>query len=221
MKGTLGYDPETKDYGPASVAIRAVIHAYANIDWFEPWGDLDAAHHAFELHQRLAHGRHPDLFPAAVRIEHLEGTWVEFGEYCSTVRTPDRGWDWRLGPLKQLSGAHARAHRWRIEDQPARMPPEPGDLFLRVGATNVWWDAAAHVKFDREHAAWYASYARGDLYETIQWWLADPGALDNPFMQLIRCYQAGVYPFSLSQDHVVLFAFRAAPAKLPTARVVR
>jgi hypothetical protein len=220
MKGTLGYDPETKDYGPASVAIRALIHLYAHIDWFEPWGDLHAAQHELERHQRLARAHLPELFPE-LQVQLVEGTWVEFGEYCATVRNPDRRWDWRMGPLKQLSAAHARAHGWRLEDQPARMPPEPGDLFLRVGTTTVWWDAAAHLELDREQASWYASYARGDLYDAIQWWLADPGALDNPFLPLIRCYQAGVYPFSLSQDHVVLFAFRAAPAKLPTARVVR
>jgi hypothetical protein len=226
MKGTLTFDPEDQDYGPASPHIRAVIRAFADIDWFEPWGDVHAAQVAFEEHQQLAHAHQPELFPAAPRIAHLEGTWVEFGECCTVVRNSDLKWDWRMTALKQLSYRHARDHGWRLADQPAPAVPRPGELFMRIGGGTIWnyftppmptTSAGKH----EEPASFYTAYARNDLYDAIQWWLARPTAIDNPFVPLIRCYQLGVYPFSLAKDHVVLFAFRAAAAKLPTARLVR
>jgi hypothetical protein len=224
MKGPLSFDPEAHDYGPASPQIRGAMRAFADIDWFEPWGDVHAGTAALEHHQRLAHHHQPELFPAALRIESVEGTWVEFAEYCTTVRNPDHGWDWRMTALKTLSYRHALAHGWQLKDQLAPTIPSPGDLFMRIGATTMWTYAASPVPFRGNHAEpafFYTAYARNDLYDAIQWWLAEPTAIDNPFVPLIRCYQLGVYPFSLAKDHVVLFAFRAAAAKLPTARLVR
>lgn len=207
MKGTLDFDPDARDYGPASPQIRAVIREYADVDWFEPGGDLDAAARAFHEHETLAQ------FPHAA-LELVTGTRDDFANLCATVRNPDLKWQWRMTVLKQLAHEHTQAHGWRLEDH------QPGGVFIRVGDHTLWsvsWPKI-HLDFDGN---WYRSFANGDSVDAIQWWLAEPTATTNPFVPLLRCYSLGAYPFSLSRDKVVLFAFKFTGQRLPTARLVR
>lgn len=205
MRGTLDFDPDAKDYGPASSQIRAVIREYADVDWFEPGGDLEGAAPFFRQHETLAG------VPRAA-LELVFGTRDDFSNLCATVRGNTR-WQWRF-VLKALSKRHSTAHGWQLADQPT------GDLFVRIGDTSVWRLPAPMVQLDFD-GSWYRSFANGDQLDAIQWWLAEPTATTNPFVPLVRCYSLGVYPFSLSRDKVVLFAFRFTGKRLPTARVVR
>jgi len=205
VRGTLDFDPDAKDYGPASRHIRAVIREYADVDWFEPGGDLPRAAEMFREHETLAGVPHATLQP-------LEGTRDDFADLCATARGNTR-WQWRF-VLKAFSHRHSTAHGWRRDDQPT------GDLFVRVGETAMWRLAVPTIELDFD-SNWYRSFANADQLDAIQWWLAEPTATDNPFVPLVRCYRLGVYPFSLSRDKVVLFAFRFTGARLPAARLVR
>ena len=208
MKSRLGFDPDRCEYGPATAQIRAARREWGEIDGCEPFGDLAAGEASFRDHQRIAHVHQPERFPLDVQVEPVVGDWDDFARLSAAVRNPDARWDWRMTTLKRLSTEHAAQHGWRLDDQPARMPPEPGDLFLRVGNCNVWylyvWDVASPTS---ELGAWYWNFARADLIDAIQWWLAAPAAQDNPFVPLVDCYRSGVYPFSVSRDRAVLFAF--------------
>jgi hypothetical protein len=54
-----------------------------------------------------------------------------------------------------------------------------------------------------------------DAIAAVEWQLAecDDRLERNPFVPLIRCYQAGFYPFSLGPHEIVLFGC-GAPASL-------
>jgi len=206
VRGTLDFDPEAKDYGPASPQIRQVIRDYADVDWFEPGGDLDGAARAFREHESVAGIPHAE--PALT-----EGTRDDFANLCAMVRGNPK-WDWRMTVLKQLSHQHTRAHGWRLDNQ------APNNLFIRFGNTMLWSFSGPRLELDFD-GHWYRGYASADMLDAIQWWLAEPTATANPFVPLVRCYRLGVYPFSLSRDKVVLFAFRYTGQRLPTARLVR
>lgn len=205
MRGTLDFDPETRDYGPASREIRAVIREYADVDWFEPGGDLEGAARAFREHETLAGVPHAAL-------DLVFGTRDDFSDLCATVRG-NPTWQWRF-QLKALLQRHSKAHGWRIDDQPT------GHLFARIGAGVVWRLPTPTLQLDYD-GNWYRGYANGDPLDAIQWWLAEPTATGNPYVPLIRCYRLGVYPFSLSRTKAVLFAFKFTGKQLPVARLLR
>ena len=205
MRGTLDFDPDAKDYGPASPQIRAVIREYAEVDWFEPGGDLPRAADAFRDHETLAGFPHADL-------QLTDGTRDDFLDLCAIVRS-NLSWDWKMSVLKPLVDEHCKARGWRVEDQ------QPGDLFLRLGDSMFW--TFPLPKLELTFGNWFHGYANADMLDAIQWWLAEPSATANPFVPLVRCYRLGVYPFSLSREKVVLFAFKYTGQRLPTARLVR
>lgn len=95
--------------------------------------------------------------------------------------------------------------------------PRPGDLFARVG-DHVIWAVTVGPRLnlkdtlpprDAEAASFYLSYANMDAMECIEWQLSEKSneLQANPFLPLLHCYGEGFYPFSLSPNDVVLFAF--------------
>jgi hypothetical protein len=88
-------------------------------------------------------------------------------------------------------------------------------MWQGLGTTVVWPELG-------ESGTFYRSFAHADALDCIQWQFAERSdRLDaNPFWPLIRCYRAGLYPFSTGRDSVVLFRFGTDEARLPRAWVV-
>jgi hypothetical protein len=230
MKAPLGFDPREHDYGPATASVRRILLEWEAVDWFEPSDASDElAITLFREHNELSHAFAPELFDDHVDVRVERGLAREFAVWCKRVRAG--GWDWKFGILKRLSSKQARARGWTLEQEAQRSPKNafrPGDLIVR-------WDDA----LGREHAIWtpfgtsltspelgesgtfYRSFAQADALDCIQWQLAERNdELDaNPFWPLIRCYRAGLYPFSTGSQSVVLFRFAADETRLPRAIV--
>jgi len=227
VRGTLGFDPRERDYGPATAAIRTLFLEWAEIDWFAPSHVSEAeARRLFHEHNELARAYAPDLFAEHVEVRCVSGGWSELTELCTSVRGSS-SWDWKFSILKNLSRRHMDARGWRLEDQAANRtnePPRPGDLFFRyvdsAGDAHVMWgfggtqldELRALPEPIRESAGFYFSYAQGDLLDCIQWQLAEQSDdfAGNPFRPLLRCYQAGYYPFSHDRATVTVFRFPAS-----------
>ncbi len=223
MKGTYEIDPAAHDFGPATAAIRKIFAECANVDWFaktQTGGGLyrttppEEAERLFAEHVARAHAFDPEHFPESVETRLVVGGWSEFAELSARVRNPS-GWDWKYSALKMLSRAHSKARGWSLLAQ------ETGVLFLRFGdqADQVVWkmptpklDFATFVPPAQvEAAVWYWSYANMDVLECVEWQLAEGSSeVDgNPFLPLLGCIAAGLYPFAISAKEFVLFGFRA------------
>jgi hypothetical protein len=227
VKAQLAFDPADYEYGPATAAIRSILLEWTQIDWFEAAAEPDERGAGlFREHQRLAHAQRPDLFPEIVDLRIVSGDRTEFAEWCTRVRSPAAGWDWKMTVLKDLSCDHSRACEWTPELQMRGRPagePRPGDLFVKLAEDQVLWNHflpelpglrwGSQDAFS-DGAAFYRSYAHGDALQCMQWQLAEgsPELAANPFLPLLRCYRAGAYPFSLGRESVVLFRFRGAAA---------
>lgn len=150
-------------------------------------------------------------------------------------------WDWKCSVLKKLSSEHAKARGWRIEAQANLSPkedPRPGDLLIRRehpdGKHLVFWNNfyPNFPKFEEldtllqgkasESAHFYIGYAYGDVLDCITWQLAEGhnDLAENPFVPLVHCYAAGLYPFSLDRATVVMFRFAANEVTLPRATLL-
>jgi hypothetical protein len=225
VRGSFDLDPAQCEYGAATPAVRRILSEWVAVDWFEPPGDDGAAARAtrlFEEHNARARACSPELFPAHLEMRLVGGDWAAFAALCGRVRAPAASWDWKFGALKRLSSDHSKRHGLRLCDL-ARVnvesggQPGPGDLFFCIGdlvirnAIGPRLDLG--VALSPEHvevAQWYMSYAQMDVLEAIEWQLAENSdRLDgNPFAPLIRCYDAGFYPFSLGSAEVALFALQ-------------
>lgn len=221
MKRRLDFDPEERNYGPASASVRNILRAWAEVSWFDGQRNpLRAAMRFAEHHARARlHLPGPDAFLPTFEARLARGGWEKFSELCAQVR---RGgaWDWKYGPLKKLSLQHSRAAGWSPEEilPPATeppSPPRPGDLFFRVGDSVVWTglglklETEAPLRQDQlELANWYIGYADMDALFAIEWQLAERSndTSTNPFLPLLDCYAAGVLPFGLGPEEFVLFA---------------
>jgi hypothetical protein len=225
MKGHLGFDPATRDYGPASDGVRRILTEWADVDWFVPPGHGDASELAarlFDLHHTRARGHAPAKFAADLETAIVLGNWSEFMQLCARVRT-QQGWDWKYSALKPLSCAHSKARGWSPRDhaelyQHRLDSVHPGDLFVRIGDGVIWTGLGPKVAVESaltgqvaELARWYLGYADMDVIECLEWQLAEANddLAGNPFHPLLRCYAVGFYPFSLAFDRVVLFGFEA------------
>jgi hypothetical protein len=219
MKGHLEFDPQSCDYGPATLAVRQILTEWAAIDWFAAENDAAPATAFFRDHHEKARAVMPDAFSERLRIACVNGTWTGFNVLCTIVRGPNRAWDWKFSALKKLSYRHSRERGWSLKDHArevtAESPPKPSDLFFRIGEAAIWNGIGPKIAFhdlsreDAEIASWYQSYAAMDLVECLEWQLAEGNDLldENPFLPLLRCYGAGRYPFGLAADEVVLFGF--------------
>ncbi|MDX2090709.1 MAG: hypothetical protein SFX73_22820 [Kofleriaceae bacterium] len=232
MKVVLPFDPGDYDYGPATEAIRSILTTWVAIDWLGPSAVNDeTATELFLAHQRLAHAHDPDRFPLELDVSNITGEHAEFIALCERVR--GGSWDWKYSVLKQLSHEHARARGWKAEDE-ARVishdaPPKPGELFFLVGEPKqlIWQmvlprPGSGFLPKDlTTEASFYIDYAANDGLDAMKWQLAERSSdlRANPFLALLHCYQAGVYPFSLDRTKVALFRFGAAP--LPRAQLLR
>lgn len=220
MKGRFDFDPQSCDYGAATLAVRQILTEWANIDWFAPAGDDAIATTLFHEHNAKAQNVMPDVFPKHLHIRSAKGSWKEFRALCTQVRVANDTWDWKYSALKKLSRLHSQERGWSLEAH-ARVvtvesPPEPSDLFFRIGKVALWQAIGPKIAFndllspeDADLAAWYHSYATLDLMEGLEWQLAEGSnhLEGNAFVPLLRCYAAGRYPFGLSPDEVVLFGF--------------
>ncbi|MEO8706044.1 MAG: hypothetical protein ABI867_38800 [Kofleriaceae bacterium] len=213
MRIPLAFDPADYDYGPATREVRTILLQWPAIEWFVP--AVVAPHYArttLARHQQLAHAHDADRFPLDLSVEVVAGGWPEFEALCIRVRALT-AWDWKLGALKDLVGQHSRAHGWSIRDAVGAPPSgRPGDLFFNVGNTAIWNDLIPTPPDLAWPARFYISYARGDVYECIEWQLAQPGSpLEaNPILPLLQLYADGCYPFSFSSQSLTLFRFRAS-----------
>jgi hypothetical protein len=217
MKATYTFDPYAKDYGPATSAIRRVFEEWADVDWFVP-SDADAADRGrmlFTDHHALACHHASDLFAHDLDLTCCRGGWNLFVAICKRVRESP-GWDWKFAGLKSLGTRHAKARGWSRDEHPAcGWPPEPGDLFARIGQMTICLlgfpkrDFAALEPEQAEWASWYVSFADMELLESIEWQLAEASSelTGNPFVPLLHCYAAGTYPFSLGKNQMLLFSF--------------
>lgn len=236
VKGTLSFDPNDYDYGPATSAIRTLMVEWAEIDWFVPSGATDdEITRLFSAHNVLAHRYAPELFPEHVTIRCVPGGWSEFAAWCKRVREQTR-WDWRFSILKKLSNDHAKACGWSLNAHATHVPkgqPKPGDLFFRFDDANgkpslIWNNVFQHSSAlqaishapAKESAQFYFGHAEIDAFNCVQWQLAENhgDVTANPFVPLAHCYRAGAYPFSLDRDTVVLFRF--ASDDLPRATLL-
>lgn len=238
MKGTLAFDPNEYDYGPATSAIRTLITDWAEIDWFVPSSATD--HEVISLfseHNALAHRYAPEMFPDRVTMRCVPGGWSEFIAWCKRVREQTR-WDWRFSILKKLSNDHAKACGWSLDAHASQVPkgqPKPGDLFFRFddanGKASVIWNnlfpagsALQVISHEpaKESAQFYFGHAQVDAFNCVQWQLAENhgDVTANPFVPLAGCYRAGAYPFSLDRDTVVLFRFTSDERLLPKATLL-
>jgi hypothetical protein len=220
MKGRFDFDPQSCDYGAATLAVRQILNEWANIDWFATYNDVALATSSFREHHAKARAMMPDGFPEHLRIECANGNWRDFHAFCTRVRAPGADWDWKFSALKELSHRHSQERGWSLEDHArevtAESPPKPSDLFVRIGDVGIWYGIGPKIAFhdflSRENAdiaSWYHSYALMDLIKCLEWQLAEGSDLldGNPFMPLLRCYGAGRYPFVLAPDEAVLFGF--------------
>ena len=224
MRGAFEFEPAQCEYGAATASIRQIFSEWASIDWFVPPRDHAAealTTQLLEQHNVRARTHQPEVFPAGIEKQSVRGGWGEFAVLCDRVRT--QPWDWKFSALKKLSSSHSKARGWTLQEQATRCVsletgtrPRPGDMFVRIGEHVMWTELnprlalEAHLPRDHvEPARWYLSYANMDILECIEWQLAeDSDDLEgNPFVPLMRCYAAGVYPFSLGPTTFVLFAF--------------
>lgn len=234
MRGSLQVDLARVEHGPSTPALRAILLAWSEIDWLEPSGVTDEELvRTFQEHSRLAHAHVPALFPSAITPRVILGGWTEFAAWCKRVQTP-RPWDWRFGPLKQLSRVHTEARGWSVDTEaaPGAVWPNPRSLFVRVpgtggSATALWNVPCRGPSLDglapaaQACARFFLDHTWADLFHALEWQLAERHAdtTTNPFSALLRCYRAGGLPFSLGRDAVVLFRFAADAAALPRAIV--
>lgn len=227
MKGTFGFDPDRCDLRGATESVRRILNEWVEVDWFvsKPAEIADErAVRRFEKHQERARLHEPDLFSSQVVIRIERGGWRDFAKLCARVRE-NRGWDWKEGALKPLSARHSKRFNVRLQDL-ARVNLEDGetpdarDLFFCLGNSVIWQSLAP--KFEpvvpwpldvASEAIWYLSYAQMDVIAAVEWQVAEcDERLDrNPFVPLIRCYDAGFYPFSLGPRDLVLFGWAALP----------
>lgn len=234
MKGLLKFDPDDYDYGVASMAIRALLKEWADVDWFVPGANEAArvrAMRLFEEHHVAAHHALPEVFGPKVEIRTRYGGWNDFHALYEMVSEdvryragqPGRGWDWKFEGLKQMTSAHSEARGLDIESQArlisAEYPPQPGELFFRLPGSEtgfIWSSPFPDLELrsrlpanDAAVANWYVGYANMDAMEAIEWQLAERSndLTTNPFVPLLRVYAEGFLPFSLARNEVVLFAF--------------
>jgi hypothetical protein len=219
MKAPLAFDPGDHDYGPGTVSVRSLLTTWADIDWFEPTATSDSdAIARFDEHNERAHAAAPELFPERVQYNVVYGQWPEFEAWSKRVRE-STSWDWKYGALKKLSRNHSQALGWSLAAWAKCMPESvrPGDLVHRFRDANgkemvFWGHVHPHGAIGDPSDGFYLSYAHGDLLDAIQWQLAErhDDLSSNPFDSLLRCYHAGIYPFSLGPSTVVLFRWAAA-----------
>ena len=237
MKGTLKFDPNEYDYGPATTAIRSIVIEWSSVDWFEPSGAPDEELiRLFQDHNSLAHRAAPELFANQINVRVVSGGWSEFSAWCKRVRAR-ADWDWKFSVLKKLSHEHSKARGWSLDAHAPQVPlgpPKPGDLFVRFNTTDgkaalVWHGLLPAPDLQTlgrsttaESAQFYFEHARSDAFSSIQWQLTEKrGDLSgNPFIPLLQCYRLGGYPFSLDRDTVVVFRFTADGSALPRATLL-
>jgi hypothetical protein len=221
VKGPLTVDLALHDFGAAEPAILRIVSLWQDIDWFEPPTQPSAIGHAHLLgHQHLGHRHAPEHFAARIDVEHRHGGWPEFVALCHRVRQPG-AFDWKLGPLKSLLGAHDRRCQFSLSAAAPRYLREGVEfeyrhlLIMPCNGSFVWGCLRPTLDLERlgdavaESARFYLSYAQGDALDAIQWQLAEPGSpIDsNPFLPLLHGYASGYYPFALSETQFVLFHF--------------
>ncbi|MDC0743548.1 hypothetical protein [Polyangium mundeleinium] len=229
MRGTFPYfDPEQCDCGPATGAIRRILHEWASVDWFEPPrhdSDVERAVRLLREHHTLVRSYQPALLSERFEVRPSIGDGSHFSTLCEQASASIETWDWKYGVLKPLSRRHMEAQGWdrKAHARPLVWKdgprPRTGDLIVKVATTVVWnayavVDLRAALPPDRVKAAeWYLLYANVDFIDCLEWQLAENhDRLDaNPFFPLVQCYGAGAYPFSLSPTSYVLHAF-ARPA---------
>jgi hypothetical protein len=233
MKATFSsFDPELCEYGPATGALRRILHEWASVDWFEPPrhdSDVERAVELLREHHTLARSYQPALFAEHFEVQPSIGDGLQFSALYERARASAETWDWKFGMLKPLlhrhlkargwdRKAHARSSAWNEDRRPrtgalfVTHPDMPSDFVI----WNVYAEVDLRAALPPDHvdaAQWYFSHASSDLIECLEWQLAENhDRLDtNPFFPLLQCYGAGVYPFSLSPTSYVLHAF-ARPA---------
>lgn len=218
MRGTFTFDVGALDYGEATPALRSLLELWQRIDWFEANGaDAATAIELFRAHHALCHAARPDLFAAQIEVRTQRGGWADVEAlYPRVAEAPDR-WDWKYSGLKRLTKDHSAARGWSLDAAASAYPPAPGVLFFTIpGGPNgdhpiaIFNDVGGRLDLgNNRRAGWYHSYAVLDLYDALEWQLAENHAvLDaNPFLPLLFCYDAGFYPFVLSRTEVILFTF--------------
>ena len=90
MRATPGFDPEHYSYGPATLAVRRLLAAWHEVDWFAPPSRPGASERAvrlFERHTWLARQHCPDEFPTPVELTVVHGDWARFTALAMSVRT--------------------------------------------------------------------------------------------------------------------------------------
>ncbi|TKC97250.1 hypothetical protein [Polyangium fumosum] len=229
MRGTFPYfDPELCEYGPATGAIRRILHEWLSVDWFEPPhhdSDVERAVELLREHHTLVRSYQPALLSERFEVRPVIGDDAHFSTLCEQASASMGTWDWKYGVLKHLSRRHMEAQGWDRKAHARQLVwkdgPRPctGDLIVKIADIVVWnayvaVDLHAALPPDRVKAAqWYLGYANVDFVDCLEWQLAENhDHLDtNPFFPLVQCYGAGAYPFSLSATSYVLHAF-ARPA---------
>ncbi|MDC3955142.1 hypothetical protein KEG38_14855 [Polyangium jinanense] len=225
MKTSFGFDPADYEYGPATPYVRRVLNEFSAIDWFVPPSCASHRERAVALlgeHNELARSYEPGLFPApediTIRAEIADAS--RFIELCELAKAVPSEWDWKYGALKKLLVRHRNG--WsRLEQARALQPltpgePRPGDLFMSIGETVLWYlpcnlDTSGLPKDHADAASWYFGYAFTDMVECLEWQFAQKNTTleANPFYSLLRCYGTGFYPFRLKPTSFVLCALGA------------
>jgi hypothetical protein len=221
LRGELEFDPEKFDYGAATLSVRRILHAWANIDWFVP--ALPDGHAraigAIKKHLSLARTARPELFPEHVQVTTRVGRFAEFRSLCERVSGPGARWDWKFSALKPLSSDHSKEKGWSVHtaarEATEAAPPQRGELFLKVGGSGIWFGFWPRINLrtalppeDAKSAGWYLGYAAVDVLECIEWQLAERSNETrlNPFLPLVHCYAERYYPFAVGPAEIVLFA---------------
>jgi len=229
MKGTFPFfDPTQCAYGPATGAIRRILHEWASVDWFAPPqrdSDVERAVELLREHHTLARSYQPTLLSERFDVRPSIGDGPQFSALCDRASASMGTWDWKYGVLKPLSRRHMEAHGWNRKAHARPLAwkdgprPRTGDLLIKIAdivVWNVYVEVDLHATLPPDHvkaAGWYLGYANVDFTDCLEWQLAENhDRLDaNPFFPLVQCYRAGAYPFSLSPAEYVLHAF-ARPA---------
>ncbi len=205
-------DPDRLAGGPATRAVRSLLRLAMRTRWFEPAAPDKPTF--FRAHVALVRAHVPGAFTDDMEITEEVGGWAALERLASQVRHPASTFDWKFGTLKTMVKAHSEARGWSAAAHARAFQSSthsPGDLFVLLQDQAFWrmpfpTPELVRAGTAREAAAWFASFATGDLIEAIEWQLAE-GTDDlesNPMLPLLLGYAMGQYPFVLDASRVVV-----------------